>query len=147
MAEALALGASVIAVVQMAERVAGICKYYIDKVNDYPKDLRFIYVEAGSLRVVFGLTLLDPSEQAALATLQGGDGLIQKCKNAIGELEKLFPPAPSRKRRKTQHPQQGFQLTLAALAWPLKASKARRILDEIMQYKSTISIVLQGQPL
>lgn len=36
-------------------------------------------------------------------------------------------------------------MALASLAWPLKADKAKRLLDEIMRHKTTIGVALQGQ--
>jgi len=53
MAEAAALAASVFAVIQLSERIASICKIYIGDIDDYPKDLRLMYVEVGSLKVLF----------------------------------------------------------------------------------------------
>ena len=54
------------------------------------------------------------------------------------ELSRLVPHAPlqySGKRNKKQR----LGVAAATLAWPLKAEKARRLLDEIFQYKATIS--------
>jgi len=148
MAEAVALAASVFAVIQLAERVASICKFYIGRVDDYPKDLRLIYVEVGSLRVLFeGLSFLnkeDSKESSTLRALQGEDGPVQRCKKAVEELEKLFPPVPrpssSRRMKKEK-----LRMALAGLAWPLKAGTAKKLLEEIMQYKATISVALQSQ--
>lgn len=153
MAEAIAavgVAASIIAVVELAGRIAKICKFYIDTTKDYPRDLRLIYVEIGSLKVIFeGLTFLDPHDSADSTTLKAllrNDGPVQHCKKAVEDLEKLFPPVPptpahSRKRPKREVLQAG----LVSLAWPLKAEKSRRLLEEIMQYKSTIAVALQGQ--
>ena len=148
MAEAVALAASVFAVIQLSERIASICRFYIGSVDDYPKDLRLIYVEIGSLKVLFeGLSFLDQQdeqENATLRALQGGNGPVESCKQAIEELGKLFPPVPtgaSSSRRFKEKLRAGF----AALEWPLKANTARRLLEEIMKYKTTISLALQSQ--
>lgn len=99
MAEAVGLFASIIAVVQLADSIAKICKFYIETIQDYPRDLRLIYVEIGSLKVVFeGLTFLDPDDPADSVMLHAilrSDGPVQHCKKAVEELEKLFPPLPS----------------------------------------------------
>jgi len=63
MAEVLALAASIAAIVEIANRIASACKSYIDSIQDYPKDLRLIYVETVSLKVVF----------ESLQFLYGGD--------------------------------------------------------------------------
>ena len=59
------------------------------------------------------------------------------------ELEKLFPmehveavtgPANSKKRK--------LNAVKETLAWPFKASKAKRLLDEMMRFKASISLSL-----
>jgi hypothetical protein len=136
-------------VVQLAERATKICKFYFESLADeYPKDLRLIYVEVGWLKVILeGLSLLspaDPSERAALQALH--DGPVQQCRNAIEELVKIFPsdPSASATGSKRKRAAKG-QAMLAALAWPLKQSTAKRLLGEIAHYKATISMGLQGQ--
>jgi hypothetical protein len=150
MAEAIGLAASIIAVVQMADLIVSVCKFLIGTAQDYPRDLRLIYVETGSLKIIFeGLSFLDhedPADWTALKALQGDSGLLERCKNAVAELDRLFPPLPlsigsKRKRGKKET----VRMVMGSLAWPLKADKAKRLLDEIMQYKSTIGMVLQGQ--
>jgi hypothetical protein len=150
MAEAIGLVASIFAVVQIADRIVKACKYYIETTEDYPRDLRLIYVEIGSLKVIFeGLTFLsheDAADSLTLKAVLGSDGPVQHCKKAIEDLEKLFPsvpstPASTRKKGKRKR----LQACLDSLAWPLKAEKSRKLLEEIMKYKSTISVALQGQ--
>ncbi|KAK3386531.1 hypothetical protein B0H63DRAFT_493317 [Podospora didyma] len=114
MAEAIALIGSVIAVVQLADRVAKACKFFIDTAQDYPKDLRLIYVEIGSLKLIYeGLKMLDPNDPSESATL-----------TALQE--------PVRR-------------SWAVLARSLNADALKKLLGEIMQYKSTISLALQRQ--
>jgi hypothetical protein len=52
MAEAIALASSIIAVVQLADGIASVCKSLIETVQDYPRDLRLIFIETGSLKVI-----------------------------------------------------------------------------------------------
>ena len=208
MAEALAVAASVIAVIQLAERVAIACRFYISGVDDYPKDLRLIYVEVASLKVILeGLSFLDEyddKEAAVLRALLGDGGPIQGCKKALEELAALVPspPAPSTspsatssaadpKKDKSKATKDGLaklwgghhfslrpkksdnqavagspqpspaspspasgsaqpkkgrlKMAMAGLAWPRHASVAKKLLDEIMHYKVTISVALQEQ--
>jgi hypothetical protein len=51
MAEVIGLAASIIAVVQLADRITSVCKSLIETVKDYPRDLRLIFVEIGPLRL------------------------------------------------------------------------------------------------
>jgi hypothetical protein len=149
MADAIGLVASIIAVVQLADRVATVCKSLIETVHDYPRDLRLIFVETGSLKVIFeGLHFLnddDPADSATLQRLRGSDGPIEGCKTAMDELNQLFPPLPKPDGKRKGAKRQKLQTKLASLAWPLKAERARRLLDEIMRHKSTINTALQGQ--
>ena len=50
MAEAIALGASVIAIIQLTELVVGSCKYYIGTVREAPSDLRVTLLEISALK-------------------------------------------------------------------------------------------------
>ena len=148
MAEAVALTASIIAVVQLADRIATVCKFLIETVQDYPRELRLIYVETSSLKVIFeGLSFLgkdDAADWTTLKALRGDNGPLERCKNAVQELDKLFPPLPSSPRSRGGK-RAKLQITLASLAWPLKADRSKRLLEEIMRYKATISVALQGQ--
>lgn len=145
MAEALAVPAGIIAVIQLSDLIISACKSYIDSAQDYPKDLRLIYIETASIKIVFeSLDFLDghdPDDFDALQKLGGDDGAVTGCRTAMEELSRLLPHAPlkcSGKRNKKQR----LGVAAATLAWPLKAEKARRLLDEILQYKATISLAL-----
>jgi len=63
----------------------------------------------------------------------------------MAQLEQLFPslPLPSSKIKAARRKK--FKTLLTSLEWPLKADRARKLLDEIMSHKSTINIALQGQ--
>lgn len=53
MAEAFAIAAGVIAVIQITERVADICRFYIESVQDCPSELRVILSETFMLKILF----------------------------------------------------------------------------------------------
>ena len=116
--------------------------------QDYPRDLRLVYIETGSLKVIFeSLRFLnhdDPADSAILQRLRGYDGPVEGCKTAMEQLDRLFPslPLPASKRKGAKRMK--MQTALASLAWPLKAGRARKLLDEIMLHKSTINVALQG---
>lgn len=140
--------ASIIAVVQLADRIACACKAYIDGVEGYPKDLRVVYVEIKSLAVIFEVLQLmkqdDAQDALILSHLQGPDGPIEGCKTAAEGLSTLLS-APvqemssgqSKKKRK-------LQLSLSSLAWPLKASQAQKLMSDIARHKTTINVAMSG---
>ncbi|KAF5012593.1 hypothetical protein FDECE_1360 [Fusarium decemcellulare] len=142
------VAASVIAIIQISDTVLRACKSYIDAFQDYPKDLRLIYVDISSIKAIFeALNFFDPDDSqdsAVLAALLRPDGPVEGCKRAIGELNQLLPRAvPQIKTRKSKR--QKLDAALVALAWPLKCDKARRLLDELNSYKATISMAFTGQ--
>ncbi|KAM5377938.1 hypothetical protein ACJZ2D_004842 [Fusarium nematophilum] len=142
------VAASVIAIIQITGQVASACKSYIDAFQDYPKDLRLIYVETTSLKAVFeGLSFFDPNDpedSAALQALKHQDGPIEGCRRAMEELNKMLPRAlPQAATRKSK--KRKLESSLVALAWPLKCERARKLLDEILVQKSTINTALTGQ--
>ncbi|KAK0750197.1 hypothetical protein B0T18DRAFT_437483 [Schizothecium vesticola] len=83
-----------------------------------PTNIRVIFCEVSSLRTI-------------------------ACRRCMAELEALLPSlgalsgptAPGQRRTK---------ITLAELAWPLKQSKARKILAELSQHKATLLLVISG---
>ena len=143
MAEAVAVGASVVAMIQIADRIIGLCKFYIETAWDAPSDLRVIFVETSALRTILEnlnfLTACDGSDSTAARRISGADGPIEGCLRAVTELENLFPSDLDRTRGSKKRK---FNSVLVALAWPLKESKARKLLDEMMRCKTSISLAL-----
>lgn len=139
--------ASIVAVVQLADRIAGACKYYINTVRDYSKDLQLIVVEMSSLKIIFdSLKLLrddDPDDSRTLQLLLGPDGPVANCRKYMEDLDSLLPPPGQSGASGSK--MQKVQATLADLAWPFKSEKAKKTLDNIMQHKATINLALSGE--
>ncbi|KPM42954.1 hypothetical protein AK830_g3643 [Neonectria ditissima] len=140
----IGLSTNILDVVQLAGRISKTCKSYIDGVADYPKDLRVICVETESLAIVLqGLQWLDKDDAQDACTISQLEGPVKQCQETIKSLNGLLPPATlptgrkGAKRRKVQS-------ALDTLAWPLKSEKARKLLDELMQFKSTMSMAIGG---
>src|ERR1044071_9966728 len=95
MAEALAVGASVIAVAQAAERIASLCKFYIENLQGCPQDIRVILIETSTVKVLFDSLELfrkhDPTVLSFLSKLSGPNGPIAGCLESITKLEELLP--------------------------------------------------------
>ena len=146
MAEALAVGASVIAIIQMTDRIIGLCKFYIETARDAPSDLRVILVETSALKTILEnlnfLTACDGPDSTATRRISGADGPIEGCFRTVTELEKLFPSDSVGTRGRKSSKRRRLTSVLTALAWPLKENKARKLLDEMMRYKTTISLAL-----
>jgi len=144
----ISVGASILAFVGLADRIIRATKYCIDGLQDAPSDIRMIFCEVSSLRAV--VDILTGSEQSAAELCNAPPnipldwaGPIEACRRCLASLEALLPSggdapsgpaAPSRRR-----------MTLAELAWPLKQqSKARKLLAEISQHKSTLLLAISG---
>ena len=146
MAEAVAAVASVIAIIQITDRVVGLCKFYIETVKDVASDLRLILLEVSTLKTVLeNLNFLNEHNRGvshAVSTLSGKDGAIEGCLRSIAELEKLFPSDWKSTAGRYKSKKQRVKATWAALVWPLKEKKAKKLLDEIMRYKTTITLAI-----
>ena len=146
MAEAIAVGASVIAIIQITDRVIGLCKFYIETARDAPSDLRVILIETSALKTILEnlnfLSACDSSVLAATGSLSGEDGPIKGCLRTAAELENLFPTDEAQTTGWKRSKRRKLGSILTALAWPLKESRARKLLDEMMRYKTTISLAL-----
>ena len=150
MAEAIALGSSVIAILQITDRIIGICKYYIRTARDAPSDLRAILLETSVLKTTFEnfqflMECKGPSTM--ISSLCGTDGPVDGCRRSIKELESLFPKDPVDVNGQDRSKKRKLKSNLAALAWPLKETKARKLLDDILRYKSTITLALTTESL
>ncbi|KAK0741604.1 hypothetical protein B0T21DRAFT_432672 [Apiosordaria backusii] len=126
--------ASIIAIIQIADKIIRACKAYIEAARDAPSDLRLILVEFSTLRSVLENLKCFISHSnngfSALDSLSSPQGPIKGCQLAMTELERLLPPHSMTK------------VVLSALAWPLKEGKAKKLLEEIKQHKTTIVLAL-----
>jgi hypothetical protein len=151
MAEVVAIVASAIAIVQISDRVIDICKFYIGSVSGTPSDLRAIFVEIGTLKTIFiNLQFLESCDNITPSLrdqLIGSDGPIEECKRLMGELETLFPLDYIRTSGHTHHGPRRRKLdsAIAALAWPFKASRARELLQKIIQQKIIVNLALTAE--
>ena len=144
MAEVLAIGSSVFTIIQITDRIVGLCKHYITTVKDAPSDLRFILLETSALKVIFEnlsfLTECDSGVSNIVSVLASVDGSIEGCLKSVSQLESLFPSDSMQQTGQNKSKKQRVKTTLAALAWPLKKTTARKLLDEISHYKTTITL-------
>jgi hypothetical protein len=143
--EIIGVTASIIAIVQISKTIISICEFYIGEVDGASQDLRVILIELSTLKAIGKslqyLTQSNAADPALLGQLAGVTGPIKGCEKALGELEKLLPETvvstngQNSKRRK-------LDAAATALAWPLRKRKAKKLLQEIMQHKTTINLAL-----
>jgi hypothetical protein len=154
MAEVLGVVSSAVAVIQIASGVIKLCKLYIKNVKDAPHDLRLILVEITGLKamletVQFLVNTDGNSSSNLMKSLGSQDGTLSTCKQLLEDLQKLFPDTslprngmePPSKRRKSEKVKDAW----TALAWPLKVSKCKKLLEEIQRQKSTINLAISAE--
>jgi hypothetical protein len=142
MADPISIGASLLAFIGLADRIIRASVYCIDTLQDAPGDIRMIHNEVLSLRAIVD-TFADPgqsSSDGAISILFDKGGPIEACRRSLSGLEALLPvgaddASTSSLRRR---------MTLTELSWPLKQSKARKLLAEISQHKSTMLLAMSG---
>jgi hypothetical protein len=146
MAEAVALGASIITIFQIADRVIGLCKLYIEAVHDAPSDLRTILIETSTMKTILEnvqfLMSCNNRPSAMLDVLSDADGPIERCQSAIAKMEGLFPSEYTQGLGGNISKRQKVKVSLATLAWPFKENRARKLVEEVIRYKSTINLAL-----
>jgi hypothetical protein len=135
----LSTAANIIAIINAANRVIVLCRRFLEVVRDAPGDLRLILVEVSTLRAILDdLHFLVKCNQGptVLDSLARDHGPVEGCRKVISELEDLLPPecvlATDSKRK----------AIMTALGWLVKESKAKTLLEELREYKSTIALAL-----
>ena len=148
MAEIILAGPALIAVIQISDSIVGLCKHYIETVHGYPSDLKTILVEISFLKTALeNLKTLAPcsgntSDQSQRS--HRSKDPVEECLRLVQELEKLFPSDIQQCSNDTSK-RQKMKATFAQLAWPLKESKARKLLDLIRPLKETFILEFASQ--
>ncbi|KAH7009774.1 hypothetical protein EDB80DRAFT_610302, partial [Ilyonectria destructans] len=141
----LSIAASIFAVVQIADRVISLCKFYLELSRDAPSDLRVILIEASALRTILdNIQFLASSGHGptTLNTLTGNDGPIEGCRRTLDQLNGLFSSDYLHQTSGNRSRRRKVKATLTTLAWPFKESSARKLLVEVVQHKTTLNLAL-----
>lgn len=150
----LSAGASLITFIELADRVIGLCKFYIEGVRDAPHDLRVMLIEVTSLRGILEnldyLLKVDPSfVSEAILNLWCEGGTIAACEACLTQLKDLFPKDNTwngaSKHQQNGSKRQKISHMLAVLAWPLKEGRARKLLQELSRHKTTVTLALSAE--
>lgn len=131
--------ANIIAIIHAANRVIVLCQKFLATVKDAPGELRLILIEVSTLWAILNqleLLVSCNGDAPVLDALGRDHGPIQGCRRVLTELENLLPPesilATESKRK----------ALATAFGWLLKEHKAKNLLDELKQHKSTIALAL-----
>lgn len=141
--EALGLATSIVAVVQISTRVVALCTKCIESVDETSNALRLILIEVSALKGLFEplkvLVCFDKDTTVLETQLSAP---VKGCLSTVGELCQLIDSIESGdgglgKRQNTANLKSRF-------AWLLKQDRARRLLDLLGVYKSTINLLLSN---
>ncbi|KAK8077233.1 hypothetical protein PG996_003403 [Apiospora saccharicola] len=134
MADPLSMGASIIAFIEITNRIVSTCKYCIETVKDAPRDFQMILGETTSLEAIIETLKASGAEPLGLAVT------LEACHRCLSALEGLLP----KPQRNDTSGSKRRNITFAELAWPLKESKARKLLAEVSQHKATLLLAISG---
>ena len=149
----LSIGASVVAFVGLADKVIRAARFCMDSLQDAPSDIQMIVYEVSSLRTIVEiLTAQDPHRLIPSGKKPIFDvvptfsldwaGPIEACHRCLSSLAALLPPGAGAQKESIAPKRR--RITLAELAWPLKQSKARKLLAEVSQHKATLLLAISG---
>jgi hypothetical protein len=147
MAEAFGVAAGVLTVIDLSVKIIAKCKHLIETAHDAPKDLRQIFIEISSLKATLEslqfLSTADSQFSDTLRDFDKVDGAVTGCRDTMKELAaELDGLSLSQKAQTTPGKRQ--KLT-NSLTWCWKESRARKLLEEAMQHKATISLALLSE--
>ncbi|KAK0647123.1 hypothetical protein B0T16DRAFT_458984 [Cercophora newfieldiana] len=146
----LSIGASVLAFVGLTDKIIRATRFCIDGLKDAPSDIRLIFCEVSSLRTIVDiLTGPDSDGETAVESVVSTfpldwAGPIEACRRCLEGLETLLPSVIPGAFNTGSTTASRRRITLAELAWPLKQSKARKLLAEISQHKATLLLAISG---
>lgn len=142
MADPLSIGAGIIAFIQLADSVIRACKECIEAIKDAPKDMQMIIGEVTSLKAIlesFSAVDLHVNTIKLVPGLFEATGPVEACQRCLSTLLLLLPSdLPEASKGKLR------RITFAELAWPMKQSKARKLLAEISGHKATLLLAITG---
>src|SRR5215471_12292700 len=131
--------ASIIAVIQAADRILCLCGKYALAVKDARKDIERLTSEVEALQKVLKSAdeMADSSAMklyASESVLEELAGSIKECRSALRELETQLDLGKQRKRMSL--------FGLRALKWPFKSKEVTNIIEGLNRHKGTINLAL-----
>jgi hypothetical protein len=129
--------AGIIAIIQITDQIIRFSTHYIEAIRGAPRDLYIIRIETLSLRdSLQSLQYLHRFNGLALDNIES---LLAGCRRTLADLESLLS---SSTYDSAQGSRSRIQRAVSTLAWPKKQERARNLLDEVLRYKTSISLVL-----
>ncbi|KAF2647623.1 hypothetical protein K491DRAFT_699509 [Lophiostoma macrostomum CBS 122681] len=145
MAEPFGIATGALTVLEVTTKLVKTCKSLIETAQDAPRELRQIFIEVSSLKTVLENFdfLSQPGLSSTAQMLADPDGVVEGCRSTVDELAKELDQL-SLARSSNAHPGKRRRIE-TSLKWCMNASKTRKLLDETIKHKTTISLALLGE--
>jgi len=137
--EGLSVASSIIAVIQISDRVITLCREFVGKVRGADKEIFHMINTITALKGIlqFLQTFVDEEENHSrlplLHSLCQRSGPFEKCHMAIAEIE-----------LKLRHSKRDYTGALKAITWPWKWKDIGPILEDIEKQKTLMLLAIQG---
>lgn len=147
MAEIIGLAASILGLIEVSSKVISHSGKLIREIKAAPKELHLIHIEALTLKGILNSlqSLHDANRipQNSLEKLQGWNGLVDICGRTLAELDKILSSGPPVTGdpvggRDNHWMQPRFDRILTAL----KASRAKKLIEDVRRFTDLIKIAL-----
>lgn len=138
--EPLSAAASIIALIQVAGKLAFLGGKYIQGVKHASKDIDELIRELNSFKQVL-VALKEHAEKVSQKSvvLQGLNGQIQECTQQLESLGTELERGMST--------QKGLQKIFRSLKWPFKGPETAQIIERIERHKSSFTVALSADNL
>ena len=136
--EPLGGAASVIAVVQISDRILSLCGKYSLAVRDAREDIRRLGSEIRALRDVMVSVdeMVQSPDAMRLHAFNSLADTITQCLSDLNNLERRLDPGRGRKTM--------GRIGARALKWPFKSKDIVKVIEAVDRHKGTISLALHA---
>jgi len=136
--------AEILAVLDLSAKVVTRCKAVIETARDAPRDLRVILVEVSSLNSALEnlkfLSSIDCEFAEEVSNQQGVEAAVKGCQNTLTNLVDQLGSLSISDSQQTGPSKRKKIKTAASWAW--KEGQAKKLLADVLQYKTTIMLGL-----
>jgi hypothetical protein len=144
MAEVVGIAPSIDAVLGLSAMVVNKCKAIIETAEKAPQDLRTILIEVSSLKSALEnlefLSRIDCEFGAEVSNQQGVEAAVKGCQNTLTNLvDQLGSLSISDSQQSGPSKRQKIK---TAISWTWKEGSAKKLLADVLQYKTTIMLGL-----
>jgi len=135
----LSFSASLIAIITLANQIITRGRAWASAVREASNDLINILIEVGSVKSVLETLQLRLKLEPLSQKVESLQGPMEGCERVMRDLLMLLPVQTklTGKKKRGEH-----TAAYAALTWPFKQGKARKLLEDLARFKDTIHLAV-----